>query len=246
MATNVSGYLPNDRPEAGRLVLLGLQHVVTMFPATVLVALLCGFHPSTVLLGAGVSTIVALVPLEARHREVHPALLRLELQLHRRVSRHRAGGGAQGAVRGAGPGQGDRAHAGGHHLHRVPQRHRRPPDQARRQGEARPGAAACHHRLGRVRDRHRPREGRARHVAHRRARLLGHRAHHAGRDDRVLVPAPGPGLHRHAADPARRDRRVRADPRRRARPDQLRPGGRGAARRHAAPDGAELLGPAAA
>ena len=60
MATNVSGYLPNDRPGTGRLVLLGLQHVVTMFPATVLVALLCGFHPSTVLLGAGVSTIVAL------------------------------------------------------------------------------------------------------------------------------------------------------------------------------------------
>ena len=61
MATNVSGYLPNDRPGAGRLALLGLQHVVTMFPATVLVALLCGFHPNTVLLGAGVSTIVALV-----------------------------------------------------------------------------------------------------------------------------------------------------------------------------------------
>ncbi|HSD55008.1 MAG TPA: solute carrier family 23 protein [Burkholderiales bacterium] len=61
MATNVSGYLPNDRPGAGRLVLLGLQHVVTMFPATVLVALLCGFHPSTVLLGAGISTIVALI-----------------------------------------------------------------------------------------------------------------------------------------------------------------------------------------
>ena len=31
------------------------------FPATILVALLCGFHPSTVLLGAGISTIVALV-----------------------------------------------------------------------------------------------------------------------------------------------------------------------------------------
>ena len=61
MATSVSGYLPNDRPEPVRLVLLGLQHVITMFPATVLVALLCGFHPSTVLLGAGVSTIVALV-----------------------------------------------------------------------------------------------------------------------------------------------------------------------------------------
>jgi len=61
MANSVSGYLPNDRPGVGRLVLLGLQHVVTMFPATILVALLCGFHPSTVLLGAGVSTIVALV-----------------------------------------------------------------------------------------------------------------------------------------------------------------------------------------
>src|SRR5215468_4296553 len=61
MATHVSGYLPNDRPPLGRLVLFGLQHVLTMFPATVFVALLCGFHVSTVLLGAGISTIVALV-----------------------------------------------------------------------------------------------------------------------------------------------------------------------------------------
>ena len=41
MATHVSGYLPNDRPPTGRLVLFGLQHVLTMFPATVFVALLC-------------------------------------------------------------------------------------------------------------------------------------------------------------------------------------------------------------
>jgi uracil permease len=61
MATNVAGYLPNDRPELGRLILFGLQHALTMFPATVFVALLCGFHVSTVLLGAGVSTIVALI-----------------------------------------------------------------------------------------------------------------------------------------------------------------------------------------
>jgi uracil permease len=61
MPTNVSGYLPNDKPDIGRLILFGLQHVITMFPATVLVALLCGFHVSTVLLGAGVSTIVALI-----------------------------------------------------------------------------------------------------------------------------------------------------------------------------------------
>jgi uracil permease len=61
MAQPVVGYLPNDRPPLGRLALLGLQHVVTMFPATVLVALLCGFHVGTVLFGAGVSTIVALL-----------------------------------------------------------------------------------------------------------------------------------------------------------------------------------------
>jgi uracil permease len=61
VTTSVSGYLPNDRPAFGRMVLFGLQHVLTMFPATVFVALLCGFHVSTVLLGAGVSTIVALV-----------------------------------------------------------------------------------------------------------------------------------------------------------------------------------------
>lgn len=61
MTAKVTGYLPNDRPDAGRLILLGFQHVLTMFPATVLVALLCGFHVDTVLLAAGVSTIVALL-----------------------------------------------------------------------------------------------------------------------------------------------------------------------------------------
>lgn len=55
------GYLPNDVPPAGQLVLLGFQHVLTMFPATVFVALLTGFHVSTVLLAAGISTIVALL-----------------------------------------------------------------------------------------------------------------------------------------------------------------------------------------
>jgi uracil permease len=39
VATSVSGYLPNDRPELVRLVLLGLQHVITMFPAILLGAI---------------------------------------------------------------------------------------------------------------------------------------------------------------------------------------------------------------
>ena len=40
---NVFGYLPNDQPPWGQMILLGLQHVLTMFPATVLCALLMGF-----------------------------------------------------------------------------------------------------------------------------------------------------------------------------------------------------------
>ena len=32
----VIGYLPNDTPPFGQMLLLGFQHVLTMFPATVL------------------------------------------------------------------------------------------------------------------------------------------------------------------------------------------------------------------
>ncbi|MBI3150675.1 MAG: xanthine permease [Chloroflexi bacterium] len=64
MATNnkkVMGYLPNDTPPFAQIVLLGFQHVLTMFPATVLVAALCGFHVGTVLTVSGLGTIVALL-----------------------------------------------------------------------------------------------------------------------------------------------------------------------------------------
>src|SRR5574341_1352347 len=57
----VLGYLPNDMPPVGQLILLGFQHVLTMFPATVFVALLVGFHDSTVLFATGLGTIVALL-----------------------------------------------------------------------------------------------------------------------------------------------------------------------------------------
>ncbi|MEM7115950.1 MAG: solute carrier family 23 protein [Chloroflexota bacterium] len=55
------GYLPNDTPPPAQLTLLGFQHVLTMFPATVFVAALTGFHIGTVLLASGISTIVALL-----------------------------------------------------------------------------------------------------------------------------------------------------------------------------------------
>ena len=60
-AKPVMGYLPNEQPAFGQMVLLGFQHVLTMFPATVLCALLMGFNVSTVLTVTGLGTIVALI-----------------------------------------------------------------------------------------------------------------------------------------------------------------------------------------
>jgi uracil permease len=57
----VMGYLPNDVPPIGQLILLGFQHVLTMFPATVFCALFTGFHVTTVLFVAGMATVVALI-----------------------------------------------------------------------------------------------------------------------------------------------------------------------------------------
>ncbi len=59
--TKILGYLPNDMPPWGQMILLGFQHVLTMFPATVFCALFTGFHVSTVLFMAGVGTITALI-----------------------------------------------------------------------------------------------------------------------------------------------------------------------------------------
>ncbi|MAT41517.1 MAG: xanthine permease [Anaerolineaceae bacterium] len=59
--TKVIGYLPDDRPPVGQMILLGFQHVITMFPATVLCALLMGFPVSTVLTVTGFGTVVALI-----------------------------------------------------------------------------------------------------------------------------------------------------------------------------------------
>jgi len=60
-APKVMGYLPNDTPPLGKMILLGFQHVLTMFPATVLCALLMHFDVSTVLTITGLGTIVALL-----------------------------------------------------------------------------------------------------------------------------------------------------------------------------------------
>jgi uracil permease len=57
----VFGYLPDDVPPWWKMIILGFQHVITMFPATVLVALLVGFDVSTVLFVSGMATVTALI-----------------------------------------------------------------------------------------------------------------------------------------------------------------------------------------
>ena len=55
------GYLPNDAPPFGAMVGLAFQHVLTMFPATVLVAILTTFDVGVTLFASGLATIVALI-----------------------------------------------------------------------------------------------------------------------------------------------------------------------------------------
>ncbi len=53
------GYLPQDVPPIGAMLSLGFQQVLTMFPATVLVAILTKFDVGVTLFATGIGTIVA-------------------------------------------------------------------------------------------------------------------------------------------------------------------------------------------
>src|SRR5699024_8181631 len=59
MKNNVQsiGYLPDERPPLGRLILYAVQHVIVMFPATVAVAIITGFHISTTIFASGLATL---------------------------------------------------------------------------------------------------------------------------------------------------------------------------------------------
>src|SRR5512139_2798345 len=59
--TKITGYLPQDRPGWGAMISLGFQQVLTMFPATVLVAILTKFDVGVTLAASGIGTIVALL-----------------------------------------------------------------------------------------------------------------------------------------------------------------------------------------
>ncbi|MDD4781775.1 MAG: solute carrier family 23 protein [Tissierellia bacterium] len=53
----VFGYLPDERPQVIELFFFALQQIVVMFPATVLVALITGFHVSTTIFASGLATL---------------------------------------------------------------------------------------------------------------------------------------------------------------------------------------------
>lgn len=55
------GYLPDERPPFLELLLFALQQIVVMFPATVLVALITGFHVSTTIFASGLATLTFLL-----------------------------------------------------------------------------------------------------------------------------------------------------------------------------------------
>jgi len=61
MGTNIIGYLPEDKPKMGATLSLAIQQVLTMFPATVLVAILTKFDIGVTLLTSGLGTIIALL-----------------------------------------------------------------------------------------------------------------------------------------------------------------------------------------
>jgi uracil permease len=54
------GYLPDERPPFVELLFFALQQIVVMFPATVLVAIMTGFHVSTTIFASGLSTLCFL------------------------------------------------------------------------------------------------------------------------------------------------------------------------------------------
>jgi Xanthine/uracil permeases len=53
----VMGFLPDETPKFVELILYALQQIIVMFPATVLVALITGFHVSTTIFASGLATL---------------------------------------------------------------------------------------------------------------------------------------------------------------------------------------------
>ncbi|MGI6665932.1 MAG: uracil-xanthine permease family protein [Bacillota bacterium] len=53
----VIGYLPDDTPPFGKMLIFALQQVIVMFPATVLVAIITGFDVGVTIVASGLATL---------------------------------------------------------------------------------------------------------------------------------------------------------------------------------------------
>src|SRR3954462_13373214 len=58
--------MPNERLPTGQTVVLGLQHVVAMFGATVLAPILMGFDPNVAIFFSGIATLIFFVATGGR------------------------------------------------------------------------------------------------------------------------------------------------------------------------------------
>src|SRR5262252_6674956 len=63
---NEGEVLPEERLPAAQMVVVGLQHVVAMFGATVLAPILTGFDPNVAILFSGVGTAIFFVAVGGR------------------------------------------------------------------------------------------------------------------------------------------------------------------------------------
>ena len=126
-----------------------------MFPATVLVAALCGFHVGTVLTVSGVGTIVALLLAKWRIGKFIPLFYGSSfsyIAAYLAIAQQMTGSLPQFGV--PVPDECHQHNAGGHCRDRSLQHPYRPGDPGTRQGKDRYGAAAhrdrfsgCHYRL---------------------------------------------------------------------------------------------------
>src|SRR3954466_9146839 len=58
--------MPDERLPTGQTVVLGLQHVVAMFGATVLAPILMGFDPNVAIFFSGIATLIFFVAVGGR------------------------------------------------------------------------------------------------------------------------------------------------------------------------------------
>ena len=63
---NKIGYLPDEVPSLGKLLLYALQQVIVMFPATITVALITGFQVSTTIFASGLATLCFILITKRR------------------------------------------------------------------------------------------------------------------------------------------------------------------------------------